>query len=323
MTSSSTQRTNPMVGVHPPVTVVAPTTRSAGELVRLKRGRTISVCLPARDEAETIGPIVTAIVQQLMAPAGPPLVDELVVLDDSSTDATAAVAARAGADVVRVDGVLPEAGPGRGKGNVLWKSLAASSGDIVVWCDTDLTSFTAHYVTRLVAPLLESDHVELVKGFYERPLDAEGHGGGRTTELVARPLLSMFFPPLASIRQPLGGECAARRRLLERLPFVEGYGVETGLLIDTLRLVGTRHVAQVDLGVRTHRHRTLAQLAEQAAEIMAVALLRAGVELPDPLPPLLAADGRSMPVPVTERPPIIEVQGYRGDGDATRDLATA
>lgn len=323
MTSSSTDRQSATVGVHPPVQIVEPTTRSVGELVRLKRGRTISVCLPALDEAETIGPIVDAIVRQLMAPAGPPLVDELIVMDDSSTDDTADVAAAAGAVVVAVDDVLPETGDGRGKGNVMWKSIAASTGDIVVWCDTDLTSFTSSYVTRLVAPLLESDHVDLVKGFYDRPLDEDGQGGGRTTELVARPLLSMFFPPLASIRQPLGGECAARRRLLERLPFVEGYGVETGLLIDALRTIGTRHIAQVDLGVRTHRHRTLLQLSEQAAEITAVTLLRAGIELPNPLPPLRGVDGGSTAVRVTERPPMITVPGYRGTGEATRDLATA
>jgi glucosyl-3-phosphoglycerate synthase len=313
-----------MIAVHPPVTVVPPTTLSAADLVRLKRGRTISVCLPARNEDATIGPIVTAIRRTLMAPKGPPLVDELIVLDDGSTDATALVAARSGADVVNVSDVLSETGPGRGKGNVLWKSLAASTGDLVVWCDTDLTSFTPNYVTRLVAPLLQDEHVELVKGFYDRPLDDAGHGGGRTTELVARPLLSMFFPPLASVRQPLGGECAGRRRLLERLPFVEGYGVETGLLIDALRLVGTRHLAQVDLGTRTHRHRTLLQLAEQSAEITAVVLLRAGIELPRPLPPLVRADGDASPVRVTERPPMIEVVGYqRGEPDDARGLATA
>ena len=314
-----------MISVHPPVEVVPPTALSTTDLVRQKRGRTISVCLPARDEEATIGPIVEAIMRHLMAPNGPPLVDELIVLDDRSTDETALVAERAGADVVRVDDVLPDTGPGRGKGNVLWTSVAASSGDIVVWCDTDLTSFTPSYVTRLVAPLLADEHVELVKGFYERPLDDAGNGGGRTTELVARPLLSMFFPPLASVRQPLGGECAARRRLLERLPFVEGYGVETGLLIDALREVGTRHMAQVDLGVRTHRHRTLAQLSEQASEITAVVLQRAGYALPEPIPPLVRADGETSAVLVSERPPMIEVPGYlcAEDADAERDRATA
>lgn len=314
-----------MIGVHPPVTVVAPTALSTTELVKLKRGRTISVCLPALNEASTIAPIVSAIVRHLMAPKGPPLVDELIVVDDHSTDATAQVAAGAGAEVLRVADILAEEGPGRGKGNVLWKTVAASSGDIVVWCDTDLTSFTPSYVTRLVAPLLQHEHIEMVKGFYERPLDEAGQGGGRTTELVARPLLSMFFPALASIRQPLGGECAARRRLLERLPFVEGYGVEAGLLIDSLRAVGTRHLAQVDLGVRTHRHRTLLQLADQSAEITAVVLLRAGIELPQPIPPLQRADGEPSAVRVTERPPLIDVAGYGCDepDEAERGLASA
>jgi glucosyl-3-phosphoglycerate synthase len=156
-----------------------------------------------------------------------------------------------------------------------------------------------------------------VKGFYERPLDQAGQGGGRTTELVARPLLSMFFPPLASMRQPLGGECAARRSLLERIPFVEGYGIETGLLIDTLRLIGTRHMAQVDLGVRNHRHRTLLQLSEQASEITAVVMSRAGHVLPDPLPPLIDAEGRAHAVRVSERPPLVEVVAYRDRAKAS------
>jgi glucosyl-3-phosphoglycerate synthase len=300
-----------MIAVHPPVPVLPPYWGSVAELVKAKRGRTVSVCLPARDEAETVAPIVASIVRHLMAPLGPPLVDELIVLDDGSTDATAALAERAGACVVSVADVLPESGPGRGKGNVLWKSVAASTGDVIVWCDTDLTSFTPEYVTRLVAPLLQREQVDLVKGFYERPLDESGQGGGRTTELVARPLLSMFFPPLATMRQPLGGECAARRSLLERIPFVEGYGIETGLLIDTLRLIGTRHMAQVDLGVRNHRHRTLVQLSEQASEITAVVLGRAGLALPTPLPPLLDARGEAHLVEVTERPPLVEVAAYR------------
>lgn len=306
-----------MIAVHPPVRSLAPFEGSLAELVRAKRGRTISVCLPARNEEDTVAPIVASIVRSLMAPQGLPLVDELIVFDDGSTDATAARAEAAGACVLPVASVLPECGPGRGKGNVLWKSVAASAGDVIVWCDTDLTSFTPRYVTRLVAPLLLDDHVELVKGYYERPLDEAGQGGGRTTELVARPLLSMFFPPLATVRQPLGGECAARRSLLERIPFVEGYGIETALLIDALHLVGTRRMAQVDLGVRNHRHRTLVQLSEQASEITAVALERAGLALPDPLPPLLDATGTPRTVRVSERPPLLEVAAYRDRTKAT------
>jgi glucosyl-3-phosphoglycerate synthase len=194
---------------------------------------------------------------------------------------------------------------------VLWRSIAASSGDIVVWCDADLTSFTPAYIIRLIAPFLQTDghpSPRLVKGFYERPQDGSGSGGGRTTELVARPLLSMFFPGLATIRQPLGGEYAITRELAEQLPFVEGYGVEVGLLIDTLRHAGLDAIAQVDLGVRTHRHHPLAHLASQAAEITAVILQRAGVDLPNPLPPLLGPTGKQLPVVVSEQPPLASLK---------------
>ncbi len=295
-----------------PVRVLPPTQLGVAELVGYKRGRTISVCLPARNEVATVGPICAQIVTRLMNSGTGCLVDELIVFDDGSTDTTATAARRNGARVVRVGDVLPATGPGRGKGNVLWKSVAESSGDIIVWCDTDLTSFTPNYIIRMVTPLLLDDSIDLVKGFYERPLDTRGDGGGRTTELAARPLLSRFFPSLATIRQPLGGECAARRSLLERLPFVQGYGVETGLLIDTLRLVGTERIAQVDLGIRAHRHRSLAELSEQAAEILAVVLRRIGLEDSNDVsvPPLITADGTVVDVFVEERPPLVDVPGY-------------
>lgn len=300
------------------VRVLPPTELDAGELCRLKRGRTISVCLPARNEEETVGPIVAAIVGDLLAPSGTPLVDELIVLDDDSSDRTAIVAKEAGADVVAVVDVLRSEPPGRGKGNVLWRSLAASTGDIVVWCDTDLLSFTTDYVTRLVAPLLADDELAFVKGYYTRPVDQSGQGGGRTTELVARPLLSMFFPVLATIRQPLGGEVAATRELLERLSFVESYGVESALLIDILGLRGSSCMAQVDLGVRQHRHRSLLSLSEQASEILAVVLERAAVDLPSPLPPLIDSQGVERPVFVAERPPMIDIGEYCDRGPRRR-----
>ena len=264
MTSSDTVRT------------VVPSELDPAELAgRKPDGLRISVCLPARDEAATVGPICEAIVEACMAPG---LVDELIVLDDGSTDETAAVASSAGAKVVAVDDVLPELPRGRGKGNVLWKSLAVCDADLLVWCDADLSSFSPSWVTRLVAPLLEDDGLQFVKGFYRRPVDAEGQGGGRTTELVARPLLARFFPELASLRQPLSGECAARVELLEQLPFVESYGVEVGLLIDVQRHAGLDAMAQVDLGDKVHRHRTLDELSLQAAEILDTVLHRAGVE---------------------------------------------
>ncbi len=290
------------------VRVLEPWAGSAAELAEQKGDKTISVCLPARNEEATVGPIVEAIVDHLI---GPGLVDELLVLDDGSSDDTARVAKEAGAEVVAVSSILSEQTPGKGKGNVLWRSIAASSGDLIVWCDTDLTSFTASYVTRLVAPLLFEPQLAYLKGYYVRPLDEAGRGGGRTTELVARPLLSFFFPPLATMHQPLGGESAARRELLEQVPFVESYGVEIALLIDALRLRGIEAMAQVDLGERRHRHRDLGALSEQASEILAVVLDRAGVGVPDPLPPLITRDGIARPVNSAERPPMLTVESYR------------
>jgi glucosyl-3-phosphoglycerate synthase len=282
------------------VRIVPPTTQSVADLVALKAGRTVSVCIPARNEVGNVGPICRQIVGALMRP-GEALVDELLVFDDGSTDTTAAAARNAGATVVRVADILPDAGPGSGKGNVLWKSVAASTGDIIVWCDADLTSFSPAYVTRMIAPLLEDSTIDLVKAFYERLVDERGAGGGRVTELVARPMLSRYFPELATVLQPLGGEYAGRRSLLERLPFFQSYGVETGILIDTLRLVGLDRIAQVDLGYRGHRHRPLHQLTEQAAQIIAVILQRAGVADAEH-PPLIKADGDVVPVLIGERP---------------------
>ena len=297
---------------HNSVRTIAPSTLSVGELTALKSrlGLRISVCLPARNEEETVGAIVSSVVDNLMCVASEGLVDELIVLDDGSTDRTAEVAADAGAEVRTVSEIWPEVGEGSGKGNVLWLSLFASTGDIIVWCDTDLTSFTPDYITGLVAPLVNEPSVGFVKGFYERPLGQSGQGGGRTTELVARPLLSMFFPPLATIRQPLGGEVAGRRSLLERLPFVESYGVESAMLIDIFQKCGTNCMAQVDLGVRRHRNRSLASLSEQASEILAVVLARAGVALPSPLPPLITQNQTPREIPIAERPPMISLAGY-------------
>ena len=152
---------------------------------------------------------------------------------------------------------LPDHGAGPGKGMAMWKTIYASSGDIVVWCDADVTNFAPHFVTGLLGPLLTDDDIAYVKGFYRRPLSAAGDGGGRVTELVARPLMSMFFPELTAFMQPLSGEYAGRRWLFEQVPFVAGYGVEVGLLIDIAAGWGIDVMAQVDLGTRLHRNRTL------------------------------------------------------------------
>ncbi len=300
------------------MTVDLPRVHSADDysldaLCEKKGTSTISVCLPARNEAATVGPIVQSIVNHFGAHAdgGRALVDEVIVMDDRSTDATAEVAAQAGARVVSVNAVLPGAGVGHGKGNVLWKSVAASVGDIIVWIDADLRSFTPSYVLGLLGPLVTDPEVALVKGFYERPEQA-GSGGGRTTELMARPLFATFFPELSVIRQPLGGEYAARREILEQVPFAQGYGVEAGLLIDITRRVGVDRVAQVDLGVRAHRNRPLKALSPQAMEVMHAVLRRSQLTDYGSLArTLVRPDAPPVEVQVDERPPLVETPGYR------------
>ncbi|MEQ8840356.1 MAG: glucosyl-3-phosphoglycerate synthase [Acidimicrobiales bacterium] len=279
-------------------------------LQEAKGDHTISVCIPARNEEATVGTIVGAIHDHL-ASNGHTFVDEILVIDDRSDDDTAAVATAEGATVVQVADILPECGPGRGKGNVLWKSVAACTGDLIVWIDADLTSFTPACVTGLVGPLLTDPAVAMVKGYYERP-EIGGTGGGRTTELMARPLLATLFPHLTSVRQPLGGEYAARRDILEQVPFSMGYGVETGLLIDIAARVGVERLAQVDLGVRVHRNRPLHELSVQAMEILHVALRRAEVEWqPEWSQVLLRPDLAPVEVMVDERPPLASLAEYR------------
>lgn len=271
----------------------------------------ISVCLPARDEAETIGPIVSTLRARLMDDV--PLVDELVVVDDHSTDDTARVASDAGARVVRAAEVLPELGLGPGKGQAMWKGLYVTSGDLVAWCDADIRRFDERFVVGVVGPLVEHADISFVKGFYDRPVGRQVTGGGRTTELVARPLLSLLFPHLASLVQPLSGEYGGRRDLLERVPFIGGYGVEIGLLIDVAAEAGIDAMAQVDLGVRLHRNRPLAELGPQAATIVRTALERARPGLvPDPS--VLVRPGVDpVPVDLLQLPPIAEVRADRGD----------
>ena len=249
-------------------------------LAAVKGPTTVSLVLPALDEEATVGRIVETAAAALGAgaPAHLRLIDELVVLDSGSRDRTAEVARSAGARVVHRDDVLPDLPAVPGKGEAMWRALAATSGDVVVFVDADLQSFTPTYVTGLLGPLLTDDSVQLVKAVYERPL-VEGAtvvpaGGGRVTELVARPLLNLLWPELAGVVQPLAGEYAARRTLLEQLPFPCGYGVELALLVDSLDLVGLDALAQVDLGVRVHRHHDEQRLGRMSAEILRTALDR-------------------------------------------------
>lgn len=254
---------------------------SPEKLTTLKSGQSVSVVVPALDEAATIGEVVRAACR--LQAVG--LVDEVVVMDGGSTDSTTAVATAAGARVVAVDGVLHSYGTLPGKGESLWKALHAADGDLLVYLDADVTGVTPDWVAGLLWPLLTEPSVEFVKACYDRPLRlAEGYlaptGGGRVTELTARPLLALLWPALTGIVQPLAGECAARRSLLERLPFSSGYAVELGLLLDAYADVGLGGLAQVDLGVRQHRNRETSDLGRMAAAVLAEALARIDVRLP-------------------------------------------
>lgn len=279
------------------------------ELLDAKRDQRVSVCLPARNEAGRVGAIVERIRTELVERH--PLVDELIVIDDHSTDATASEAQAAGATVFDAAEVLPSYGEGHGKGEALWKSLFVSEGDLVVWCDADIVGFEASFVVGLLGPLLTRNDVDFVKGFYERPLDGEPGGGGRVTELVARPLLAQFFPKLTSVIQPLAGEYAGRRAVLEHLPFSQGYGVDIGLLIDVADRCGIERLAQVDLGVRHHRNRPLGELAPQAAAVLQAVMHRTEPRLVQ-RPAVLKTPGyEPVEVRYVERPPMIDVPAYR------------
>ena len=238
-------------------------------------GHRVSVVLPARNE----GPTITGVVKAATALV-PDLVDEVLVLDAGSGDDTVSLARAAGAEVRDDSSVLPEHGPCLGKGDALWRSLAVTSGDLVVFVDTDIRNPDPRFVYGLLGPLLLDPDVAFVKAFYERPMQVSDvlhpTGGGRVTELCARPLLNTFWPELAGLVQPLSGEYAGRRELLERLPFFSGYGVEIGLLIDTLSLVGADAIAQVDLFERVHRNQPLESLARMSFAILQVALQRLG-----------------------------------------------
>ena len=229
--------------------------------------------VPARDEDATVGGVVGPLVRHLVT-AG--VLAEVVVVDDGSTDRTAARAAAAGARVVRAADVLEDR-PGTGKGAALWRGLAATTADLVAFVDADLIDFDPDTVTRLLRPLVEDPSVGLVKGTWKRPLGDDPEGGGRITELVARPLLARFFPELSFVRQPLAGEYAGTRALLERLPFLGSWGVDVGILLDAARVAGLASIRQVDLGTRRHRNRPLAELGLPAATVLLAILDRAGV----------------------------------------------
>ncbi|WP_286254156.1 glucosyl-3-phosphoglycerate synthase [Streptomyces graminofaciens] len=292
------------------------TDRPLHKILAAKRatGQTVSVVLPALNEEETVGDIVAIIRHDLMEQV--PLVDEIVVVDSGSTDRTSQVAAAAGATVVHRDEILPRIPAVPGKGEVLWRSLLVTRGDIVCFVDADLREFSSDFVSGIVGPLLTDPGVDLVKAMYDRPLGSAAGQGGRVTELMARPLLNMHWPQLAGFVQPLGGEYAARRGLLEQLPFPVGYGVELGMLVDSLHIVGLDALAQVDVGVRKHRHQDGQALGRMSAAIYRTAQLR--LARGHLIRPVLTQfergeDGfepRTYSVDLEERPPMAEIEEY-------------
>jgi glucosyl-3-phosphoglycerate synthase len=267
--------------------------------LRAARTQTISVCVPARDEAHAIAGVVAPLVA--LRDAG--VVDQVVVLDDDSCDETAAIAAELGAEVVQPATLLPAFGPVLGKGDSMWRALTVLRGDVVVFVDGDSEDFGAHFACGLAGPLISTPRLQFVKGCYRRPFKAGGGapvqptGGGRVTELIARPLLRAFYPDLGAVRQPLAGEIAARRELLERLPFCTGYGVDVALLIDACASAGIGAIAQADLGTRQNRHRPLEQLAPMSAAVLSAVLTRLREE------GRIAGENAGGPAAV-ERPPL-------------------
>ena len=284
---------------------------------RERLGLSVSVCLPTRDEAATVGGIVKNLRRNLV---------EIVVIDAGSADDTAATAEAEGARVVLEHDVLAREGPGSGKGEALWKSLHVCKGDLICFIDADIRNFHARFVYGLLGPLLENPEIQYVKAFYERPIRERNAlratGGGRVTELLARPLINLLWPELAGIVQPLSGEYAGRRETLEQVPFFSGYGVELGLLVDIAARFGVDAIAQVDLDRRVHRNQDMQALGRMSFGILQAAFLR------------LAEEGRSAPgnfattlvqfsnqlydyrpepreIVTTRRPPIVTVDDYR------------
>jgi len=250
--------------------------RDIAKLVELKerQGLTISVGLPALNEEQTIGQVIRRIKGPLMDRV--PLIDQLVVIDSDSTDRTAQIAAELGVPVFNHKEILPEVGSETGKGEALWKSLHVLDGEIVAWIDTDIRNIGPRFVSGLLGPLLREPRIQYVKGFYQRPIK-EGdklvaEGGGRVTELMARPLINLFFPELSGMIQPLSGEYAGRRALLESVSFFTGYAVEIGLLADILETVGLAGIGQVDLERRVHRNQSLTNLSQMSYVILLAAI---------------------------------------------------
>jgi len=308
-----------------------------GRLVQLKqeKGLKISLAFPTLNEELTIGKEILVIRTELMDRQ--PLLDEIAVIDSSSKDNTRNVAERFGARVIVSKDILPKHGTCRGKGENLWKSLYALEGDIIVWVDADISNIAPKFVYGLIGPLLMDDSISYVKAFYERPMHSSGgitqSGGGRVTEILVRPLFSLFYPELSYLIQPLSGEYSGRRELLQQLSFSTGYGVELGHLIDIYHLSGCGAIAQVDLDMRIHRNQTTAALGKMSYGILNTFFDRAekyglaelktklgdshiALEAKNPKSDSLSAPQNSehkvikTGISTEERPPMIEIPEY-------------
>ena len=275
------------------------------ERLRDEKRQTVTAVLPTREVADTVG----SIVETLQGLDG--VIDQILVVDAASEDGTAEIAERLGVEVRQESELLPEFGQALGKGDAMWRVLAAARGELIVYLDSDTREFPPHFATGMLGPLICDHEVRFVKGAFRRPFVAEGgeerpRDGGRVTELTARPLLSAFYPELAVFSQPLAGEVAAPRWVFERLPFATGYAIETSMLLHARDVVGVESMAQVDLDERRNYHQPLPQLGPMAYAVLRVILerlRREGRLLDDHAPPFQTADGRLVQVEVIERPP--------------------
>lgn len=290
-----------------------------------KKGMTISLCIPTLNEEKTIGKEVLILRSELMERY--PLIDEFAVIDSGSKDKTLEVAGNYGAEVYLASDILPEVGDKRGKGENLWKAIHQLKGDVICYVDADISNIHPRFVYGLVAPLIKKDEVKYVKAFYDRPLNyssgLRASGGGRVTEILIRPLFSLFYPELTNVIQPLSGEYAARREVLEIIPFPIGYGVETSHLLDLYEKFGLDAFAQTDLDRRVHRNQTTSALGKMSFGILQTFFNRLHAQGKiDQMPDMETFYRRFevedgvysqlvQEVVEEERPPMIEIEGYR------------
>lgn len=303
------------------------TFRDIAALVEQKQeqGLTISLCIPTLNEAKTIGKEVVIFRSELMQRY--PLLDEIAVIDSGSNDRTLEIAASFGADTYLASDILPELPAKRGKGENLWKAIYQLQGDIIVYIDADIKNIHPRFVYGLVGPLIAREEIKYVKAFYDRPLafsqGVRPSGGGRVTEILIRPLFSLFFPELTAIVQPLSGEYAVRRNVLESIPFPIGYGVETSHLLDVYSRWGMAAFAQTDLDQRVHRNQATRSLGKMAFGILQTFLSRlTQLEVLGTLPDLSTVlrqfqvkdqvfETVEYEIVEEERPPMVDVPAYR------------